>query len=421
MFLGSRHTLVSLLAVWVFMGAMAQPIDTVRSRIPVGWAVDAAVGKVVKADIYERMWMKGTDAQTFGAEVRFSPSDDAFAADYGFPTLGVGLRYGHYNRVTMHKDPAPDWGMAELVDYKSRMGGIVTAYAFFERPLLRSGRWEADYRFDIGLGWGAHPYNKRNNVDNEIIGSRLLVYFGAGFHATYYVRPEWGVRAGLEFAHHSNGALNRPNKGANFVGPMLGLVVRGREPSQLARRLAKAQADSASFRKKWYVNLSAGFGGKTLLEDWLLTQYSTPPEAPEYRKESFHVYYALSMQADLMYRYARRWSSGVGVDVNYASAAHHIADLDREAGQTQERHSPWSVGVAARHEVWWRQFALTMSLGVYLYRHMGFTARTEEKPYYEHIGVKYVIPHTHDLSVGARVKAHLTKADLTEIFVGIRL
>ena len=122
-----------------------------------------------------------------------------------------------------------------------------------------------------------------------------------------------------------------------------------------------------------------------------------------------------------MYRYARRWSSGVGVDLFYASAARRIRQLDQAAGHTDERHSPWSVGIAAKHEVWWHQFALTMSLGVYLYRHMGFTARDEEKPYYERIGIKYEIPHMHGLTIGANVKAHLTKADQTEITLGIRL
>lgn len=455
-----------------FAGRAEVPNDSVP-RTRVGWAVDAALGSVAKVDPYERMWLRDNAAQTFGAEIRFTPpATDAFARDYGMPTLGAGLRYGRYRGVKMRKEAAPDWGMAEMVDYTSRMGDIVTAYAFFERPFWRKGKWEADYRFDIGAGWGGKPYNKRNNVDNEIIGSRLLVYFGFGLHATCYVRPDLGLRAGLEFAHHSNGALNRPNKGANFIGPMLGVVFRdagkniqhedvankkttvvcGKSPVACEKMLVacgnrfvetsdstlkqqqpsahdpnpnysdlnQATSHSSNIKKGWYATFSVGFGGKTLLEDWLRTQYATAPTAPDYRKESFHVCYALSAQADLMYRYTRRWSSGVGVDLFYASAAHRIADIDRLDGR-QEQHSPWSVGVAAKHEVWWHNVALTMSLGVYLYRRMGFTARDEEKPYYERIGLKYVFPRMHGLFIGANVKAHFTKADQTEFVVGIRL
>ncbi len=424
------YIVVLTLLLWhcsVATGQAAILSDTIpQTRI--GWAADVAVGKVLKIDAYERMWLRDNNAQTIGAEVRFTPSlADPFAADYGGPTLGAGLRFGRYCGVTMKKDPAPDWGQAEMVDYTSRMGNTVTAYAFFERPLLKSGRWEADYRFDIGLGWGSHPYNKKNNVDNELIGSNLLIYFGAGFHATYYVRPSLGLRAGLEFAHHSNGALNRPNKGANFFGPMLGVVVRDADDSSLTKKEGNPQQRSADnpttrekFRSRWYTTVTLGVGGKTLLEEWLQTQYATSPDAPGYRKESFHVYHAFTAQADVMYRYARRWSSGLGIDLFYASAANRIADIDAANGY-DERHSPWSVGIAAKHEVWWHRVALTMSLGVYLYRHMGFTAQDEEKPYYERIGVKYEIPHMHGLTIGGNVKAHLTKADQTELTLGIRL
>ncbi len=397
----------------------------------IGWAFDAALGRVLKIDAYERMWLRETAAQTFGAEIRFTTSPaDAFARDYGLPTLGVGVRYGRYHGVTMKKEAAPEWGMAEMVDYKSRMGDILTLYGFFERPLWRSRRWEADYRIDIGMGWGDKPYNKLCNVDNEIIGSRLLIYFGAGAHATYFPAPTIGLRVGLEFAHHSNGALNRPNKGANFFGPMAGVVFKENNTKEHRHHHLMTEGKSLTaderpihnnpFQKRWYTTVAVGIGGKTLLEEWLLTQYATPPSETDYRKEHFHVCYSLSAQADLMYRYARRWSSGVGIDLFYASAARRIRAIDQAAGR-DERHSPWSVGLAAKHEAWWHQFALSMSVGVYLYRKMGFTARDEEKPYYERIGLKYVIPRCHGLFLGANVKAHLTKADLTEFVVGVQL
>ena len=393
------------------------------SSVQLGWALDAAVGHVVKTDAYERMWLHGNQAQSYGIECRFvQPHSDVFAADYGFPTLGIGLRYGHYRGVTMHKAASPDWGQAQMVDYQSRMGDIVTAYAFFERPLYRSKHWEADYRIDIGLGWGANPYNKHTNIDNELIGSRLLIYFGAGAHATYYPLPDYGLRVGLEFAHHSNGALNRPNKGVNLLSPMVGIVHQPRNTSKPCTNTPANAASSLSSlkHKPVYATLSIGVGGKTLLEDWLQTQYATSPDNPQYRKESFHVYYSLSAQADVMYRYARRWSSGVGLDLFYSSAAKHIRAIDESYGRTLH-HSPWSVGLAAKHEVWWHDLALTMSLGCYLYRHMGYSAKTEEKPYYERIGLKYVFPRLHGLSIGANVKAHLTKADQTEFVVGFRL
>lgn len=59
------------------------------------------------------------------------------------------------------------------------------------------------------------------------------------------------------------------------------------------------------------------------------------------------------------------------------------------------------------------------ALGWYLYRHMGSNAEEVEKPYYEHIGVHYTIPSFHNLTFGINVKAHLTKADYTEIILSL--
>ena len=97
-----------------------------------------------------------------------------------------------------------------------------------------------------------------------------------------------------------------------------------------------------------------GIGGKSLLEDWIKMQYNTPPSHPDYRTGHFRIYPTYSLQFNFMYRYARRWASGLGLDLNYAQAAHHIAVLDRAAG-VQLPHSPWSVGLAARHEVFLSQ------------------------------------------------------------------
>jgi len=42
-----------------------------------------------------------------------------------------------------------------------------------------------------------------------------------------------------------------------------------------------------------------------------------------------------------------------------------------------------------------------------------------ETPYYERIGLHYTLPWFNGLMVGVNVKAHKTKADLTEVVVGV--
>ena len=77
----------------------------------------------------------------------------------------------------MHKEAAPDWGQAVPVDYVSRMGQVWTLYGGFSRPLLRRPHWEVDYALNFGVGMASRFYNRHNNVDNELLGSRWNILF----------------------------------------------------------------------------------------------------------------------------------------------------------------------------------------------------------------------------------------------------
>ena len=87
------------------------------------------------------------------------------------------------------------------------------------------------------------------------------------------------------------------------------------------------------------------------------------------------------------------------------------------SAQGTANHSPWSVGLALKHQVYYQNWSAAMSLGYYLHRHMGDNAKANEKPYYERIGVHYPFPALRGLTIGLNIKAHLTKADLTEFVV----
>lgn len=410
-----RHWLISALFLSLPLFAQEEYALPHLDAAHLGGGVEASIGKVIKADPYEKMWIHQNKMFSIGAFIRIHtlPTDScAFAEDFGYPTFSAGLLYGNFRGVEMKKLPAPDWGMAQPVDYTSRMGHAFTAYGSFERPLGRTAHWEWGYSFSTGLGFSTHIYDRERNVDNEILGSRWNIFFGAGVYASYRIASQWAVRGAIDFRHLSNGATARPNKGANTLTPTLSLLyLPPTTPVSVSPRSRRP------FRKYWKVNAIVGIGGKTLLEDWLIKQYQTPPSSPEYRRGRLHFFSSYSLQANLMYRYARRWASGLGIDVNYTTAAKHIQALDRSKG-SKLSHSPWSLGLAARHEVFYGRLSMSATLGYYLYRKMGEVAILDEKPYYERIGLRYRFPKAKGCFVGAEVKAHGTKADFTEIIIG---
>ena len=390
------------LAFWPTVTAKGADADSLRHW---GFGVALNPNWQLALDEWVRGWLYDKEAFAVSVEAVHSalPADSsAIDADFGYPTIAVGLRYGYNHGVTMQKP--------RTTEYFSHLGNTLTLYGTFSRPFFRNRHWEADYALGTGIGYNSLYYNKTDNIDNELIGSSLLIYFNAGLHLTYHPVPHWGIKAGVEFSHHSNGALARPNKGANSIGPSLALVY-----TPYYERTIHTPIPNSQFPKYSFLDLSLGVGGKTLLEDWHRTQ-SLPETDPEYCTEDFTFYTAYSLHAKWMRRYARRWASGIGADVFYGSYANHVRDLDEQAGNDVP-HSPWSVGLSASHNVYYHNASLQMTLGYYLYREMGSNAKEIEKPYYERIGLYYTFPTLSDLTLGVSLNAHKTKADFTELVI----
>lgn len=399
--------------------------DTLPPASHWGFSLYATPARALAADKYVKRWLKGKDAFAVGAEAHYQPlpSDgDPYARDYGYPTLSGGLRWSLNHGVTMHRDPDPSWGQLEEVDYHSRLGNTLSAYFTFERPFWRNRYLEVDGLMSAGVGLSTSKYNTTDAIDNEFIGSKALIYFGAGLQLTFHPVPDIGVGVSLQFYHHSSGALNRPNKGSNLFGPQFTLAYTPYYEALTRKRDAEAEAALPlpvdDFRRGLFLRLTTGVGAKTLEEEWSRTQFHTPSSDPDYRTAHFNSYLALSLQADLMYRYARRWASGVGVDAFYGFYADRVRTLDRYENR-HDRVSPFSLALAAKHSTFYHNVSLDVAIGVYLYRHMGYRASRVEKNYYERIGVSWHIPALGGLTLGGNVKAHLGKADFTELTLGL--
>ena len=399
------------------LSAVNEATDTDSTR---HWGASLTVmpGKAIAVDEWQRKWQKGTSNWAIALKLTRAtlPADsDAYARDYGHPTLSAGLRWSFNHGITTHKG-IDFWGEKENalkeVGYDSRMGNILSLYGEFARPLVRSCRWEVDYTLGMGFGWCPYIYNKVDAIDNELIGSHLLIFFGAGVHASWHFAHDWALKAGIDYYHHSNGAVDRPNKGANIVAPSVGIVYQPYYEASVGRQAAPTEP----FGKYWYLNFTASAGVRTLIEEWQLTQFYTNPGDDDYRTTDFKHYMAYSASADVMRRYARRWASGVGVDVFYGAYDKRVKEISLQRGY-DETVSPWSVGIAAKHEAFFHQLSLNVSLGFYLYRKLGTWAKELEAPYYERVGLNYSFPRLGGLKIGINVKAHKTKADLTELLI----
>ena len=381
-----------------------------------GYEAEYQLGNVMVLDKFQRSYMK--DRATWALALKANhvslPSDsDAYAYSYGYPTFSVVTKFCRNSHASMYRDTDYPGGNILPVDYISHLGNSLALYGSFSIPILKNNRWEFDLSANLGIAYSSRKYDKQHNVDNDMIGANLLFYAGGGFSATYRLTDRWGLKGGVDYWHISNGSTRQPNRSANIIGPVASIVYYPYYEHVLAHR---HDYIPEMFHRYWYLNLKMGVGIKTCIEDWDYTQYKVEFNDPDYRTEHFNLYSCCSFQADAMYRYARIGAIGFGADIQYGSYYKHIKDLDQKKG-VQSQYSPWSLSLMAKKTFFYKNVSLALGLGIYVYRHLGDFSNRHDPFYFNRIGVHYSIPKLNGLTVGIEVKAHMTKADFTELVV----
>lgn len=341
-----------------------------------------------------------------------------YAADYNYPSFTFGLLVADFNRVRLRYNPSGH----RPINYDSRCGTSFVVYSSFRRAFfrLKSG-WSADYTFSNGIGYNTYIYNRFNNVDNVMLGSRLSVYFGVNFALNYrYRQCEFFVSP--EFRHLSNGGVVRPNKGINKAGVGAGV----RYYLQPYDSIPMNRLRKPFMEKKLYLNIAYRLGFRGAQGEWLYDANNfiwkdNNVEDIKYGSDGYTLCCYHGLSADLMYRYARRYASGIGIDALYEP---YIREVEiQNAAADRSDLTKWSFGIAAKHEVFFRRISMQVALGWYLSRPLNnISNTTEEYPFYEGVGLRYNLPiWDNSISVGYNIYAHLTKAYGTELVLDFKL
>lgn len=387
-------------------------------------AIEAGYGKgaVLKFDD----WMtndalKKQDAQSFGLGYIYqthAEEDCGYASDFNYPTFTFGLLVSDFNKVRLRYNPRG----TRPIDYDSRCGTSFTAYASIRRAFFRTrSGWSADYRFSNGIGYNTHIYNRYTNVDNILLGSRLAVYFDVAFALNYRYR-QYEFFVGPEFRHLSNGGVMRPNKGINKAGIGVGMRYHLQPHDSISFKRIHKPFDE----KRMYVNIAYSSGLRGSQGEWLYDANNyiwkdNDVENVKYGKDGYRLCHYHLVSTDLMFRYARRYASGIGIDALYEPYNRDVEIQNPKADRSDM--SKWSFGIAAKHEVFFRRISMQVALGWYLSRPFNdFSNTSDEYPFYERVGLRYNLPWLdNSISVGYNIYAHLTKAYGTELVIDFKL
>ena len=336
---------------------------------------------------------------------------------FGFPTLEAGVQLHDFSHVRMHTADTP---------YMSRTGYVWAAYIAFRRDIYRNRKWSFTYALENGLSLCSRPYHPSYNVDNDLIGQHLSIYFGFGFYAGYRVTPETELSIGFEYKHSSNSATDRPNKGVNAYG----LTLRGRcdlnRPSSdngltFAQRLKRLQQLGKKHVDPYlYLDIDGTVGFRTMYEEWLLHRdYMTAEErSVDDHKLALHTTWSTSITP--MVRYNQVHASGLGLEYSFAGYLARSPMIEKACGvEKNYQHSKHTLYIMAHHEVYYKQMSLAMSLGTYLFRQHGWVGDFYEPPVVETIGIRFYPKFLKPFYIGYNVKANLGKAYALELKVGL--
>lgn len=381
-----------------------------------GYEVDFQAGRVLVLDKYQKSYMRNKSDYSIGFKLNHAtlPNDsDSYAHDYHYPTISLESRFSKNDGATMYRTTDYPSGNITPASYESHLGNSLALFGSFSYPILRTNRWELALTGNLGFAYSFKKYDKEHNVDNDMIGSHILFYAGGSLNATYRIAPSWGLKAGLDYWHISNGSTRQPNRSVNIAGPTLGIIYY---PYYETLVSTSRNFTPNAFEPYWYLNMKAGTGIRTCIEDWDYYQYKISTDSPEYRKEHFPTYMCYSFQADMMYRYGRTGSIGGGIDIQYSSYSDHIAELDALKGKDCP-HSPWSAAIDVKHQFFYKNVSFSLGAGVYLYHKMGDFAKRHDLFFFNRTGLHYSFPSLHNLTLGIEVTAHLAKAEFTELVI----
>ncbi len=341
-----------------------------------------------------------------------------FPALYGesAPTIpSVGVKFGWkdysdspYAFICNH----PEYGIAFQVDGIADakavngpgLGNVYSVFGFFDRDIIRAGRFSFGYSGGFGLGiCPSKLYDPETNPWNLIFSTPVNSHITFGLQAHYMLTQRYYTGVGFYFNHYSNGATNFPNRG--FNGFELSLLF-GMNAKEAEIAVPKEPVDDG-FRPHFQfdVQFSGGVMGNEAYYDYYVDNMGGGKNK-HYPKFAF--------QADCLYKYCRTHATGIGLDLFVTPFCKHIAEYDGRGID----YDPVSVGISVQHEMSYRNLSLNVGVGRYLYDNDGLA---RNKILYQLVNIKYHFPDLADTYAGIVLKAHkFMAAESIQLCIGKR-
>lgn len=332
-------------------------------------------------DIYNDM-LETHESILAGVQVGLDthPSDGSWWANaYNYPSLSLGFSYDNTGSMRSRTG--------------TQLGDFYNVYLASEFDFLRAGIFSFGPVLELGMSYTNAKYNPRRNVSNQFIGSNLLANLAAGLEASLRVHPHWELALTGYFVHHSNGMTHAPNLGTNqlAVGTKLKYYLA---PQETDKRVTLEKPD---YPKGLRWNIYTAFGGHNC--DWELHAKGLDAYPVKYRLRAI-------LGAEASYRYHRLFSTGIGIEGNYADNAYKETDLLLRGMEDPEGYSPFYTSVHLAQYFHYSNLSVNFTLGLYTYKKTGLVEDISRC--FQRIGVRYHLPSfkTGQMFLSLGMRAH---------------
>ncbi|MBR4756302.1 MAG: hypothetical protein IK076_05105 [Bacteroidales bacterium] len=371
------------------------------------WGIKAGADRMTIGSFRDSYTSLGFTAGTVELDYATGPSgkNGSFAEGYNYPVFGLGI----------------SWNGLSEVKFRSKNGhysDMLAAYGTVSRDLLRTRYIGFGYDVMLGLSYSKGCYDVMTNSANWFFSSPVLFFAGGGGHLTWMAGRRLDLVADISVKHNSSARFAYPNGGLNYWGGGISARYRLRDSRAPSGNIFKTPKISGDlYQRGWSFEFYGGGGVHVCAAEWkALTMTLSREELSQVRLKKWPM---ASLSADAIRRVSGRFGLGVTVDGFWNSNTERLrwADgiiYDEDEIATSNGYAPFSAGVGIVQEVFYRNLALYVQEGLYLYRHMG--VHGGHGPLYERAGFRYYFQG--NLFAGVCIKAHTFKADYLDFTIG---
>lgn len=374
-----------------------------------GCAVRAGADRMTIGSFRDSYSSLGFNSFTLGWDFITRGEPGSFSAAYNRPVFTIGLTYNTLGDV---KFCSPD----------GHYSGMVAAFGAISRDLMHYGRFSLGYDLAIGLSYSDGYYHPVTNSPNWFFSSPVLMYVAGGGHVTWQFAQRLDLIADMSVRHNSSARFAYPNGGLNYWGG--GLSARyhfqDRKPA-VNRGFRTPRISGELYEKGWNYEIYAGGGVHACAAEWLATSKTVDREtlaATHLRRWPM-----ASLGFDAVYRLSGRFGIGAAADAFYCSNMESLKWSDSviygEEAASATSYAPFSFGIGAVQEVFYKRTAFFLQEGFYLYRKAGIHGYHGRL--FERAGLRLYPKRLDPFFISVCIKAHRFKADYMDFTLGLRL